>query len=139
MKFTIIPYVGVDKIHFGMQRDQVRSCLGGMFKEFRKSSDSLNTTDAFDGVHIYYNEDNCCEALEFFSPSEVMFNGYNIIGFAYSLGKKIFEAESTAITEDAYGLDARDLGVGLYAPDYEDDSEALIQGVFVYRRGYYNQ
>ncbi|MFZ4703892.1 MAG: hypothetical protein ACOYMG_27935 [Candidatus Methylumidiphilus sp.] len=139
MKFTIIPFVGTDLVFFGMTRDKVRSALGDAFEEFRKTDQSANTTDAFKGVHVYYDAGNHCEAMEFFKPSEVMFKEHSMMGINYSLGKSIIEANSTASVEDSYGLDASDLGIGLYAPEYEDDPSALIQAIFIYQRGYYDK
>ncbi|HQB11118.1 MAG TPA: hypothetical protein PLW37_14740, partial [bacterium] len=70
-----------------------------------------NTTDDFEICHVYYDDNNCCEAIEFFNDIELIFNGVNlfeekmdnIIELLLKTDKKI-EKEKNMITSKALGL-----------------------------------
>ena len=65
IKMDIVPLISVGKVEFGMPRTEVRQIFGE-FSEFRKSELSKNTADAFSFCHVYYDNNNCCEAIEIF-------------------------------------------------------------------------
>ena len=65
-EISVTPLVSVGRIKFGMNRSDVRQILGGDFVEFRKSKFSKNTSDDFHFLHVYYDVDDKCIAVELF-------------------------------------------------------------------------
>ena len=120
------PLKKVDKIEFGMERDVVRK-LYGEYEEFKKSEYSENTTDDFGNFHVYYDENNKCEAVEIFDDVEVTVNGEIIFPV------KIEEAEKieSSFVRDEEGLISIEKSIGIYAPD--EDMESILFG----KKGYY--
>lgn len=120
------PLKKVDKIEFGMERDAVRK-LYGEYEEFKKSEYSENTTDDFGNFHVYYDENNKCEAVEIFDDVEVTVNGEIIFPV------KIEEAEKieSSFVRDEEGLISIEKSIGIYAPD--EDMESILFG----KKGYY--
>ena len=75
VKWIATPLVEINGVKFGMPRSEVRTVLGGKYKEFKKSKFSKNTTDDFGICHVLYNKDDKCEAVEVFRECEVSVNG----------------------------------------------------------------
>ena len=65
MRFDAVPTVRVNGVKFGMNREKVRSLLGAA-TEFYKFDDDINTTDDFGFCHVFYDENDKCEAIEIF-------------------------------------------------------------------------
>lgn len=65
MKIVTVPLESVNDVNFGMMRDEVRRYFGTA-KEFKKSRFSKNTSDDFGWCHVYYDEQNKCQAIEIF-------------------------------------------------------------------------
>lgn len=119
-KLDVIPCKMVGEIAFGMSRAEVRSLFGD-YSEFYKTQFSKRTTDDFGFCHVYYDENDCCEAVEIFEAE------------VYIEGKKVFPCslenikESFPNAKEEYGsyLD-KELSVGIYAPD--DKAETILIG-----------
>ena len=47
----------------------------GEYTEFKKTKFNKNTTDDFGFCHVFYDDNDCCEALELFENAEVEYNG----------------------------------------------------------------
>jgi hypothetical protein len=73
-----IPNVSVGGIKFGMNRDAVRKIINNEYSEFKKHQKVKNTTDDFGFCHVYYDENNKCEAIEFFDDVEILLGNKTI-------------------------------------------------------------
>ena len=120
------PLKKVDKIEFGMERELVRK-LYGKYEEFKKSEYSENTTDDFGSFHVYYDENNKCEAVEIFDDVEVTVNGEKIFPVKIEEAQKI----ESSLVRDEEGLISIEKSIGIYAPD--EDMESILFG----KKGYY--
>jgi hypothetical protein len=80
MGWDIVPFVKFGPIDLGTNRSAVRTLLGGDFRTFRKSRQSVNDTDAYDGVgvHVYYESDDSLREVEAFRPCEPVYKGLSI-------------------------------------------------------------
>jgi hypothetical protein len=90
-------------------------------------------TDAYDdeGIHAYFDERDCLEFVEAFSPAMVVFDGVSLLGrhaaeVETELGDRGYTAEAGDVGPKytalgiALTLDARDIveGVGVFPPGY---------------------
>ena len=112
VKWSATPLKEINGVKFGMPRSEVRTVLGGKFREFKKNKFSKNTTDDFGICHVFYTQDDKCEAVEVFDECEVSING-----------KRVFPAEISALKEQIDDLEedtgsyiSKKLSIGIYAP-----------------------
>ena len=106
------PRVLLNGVKFGMPRSEVRTVLGGKYKEFKKSKFSKNTTDDFGICHVLYNKDDKCEAVEVFRECEVSVNGKLVFPLDISSVKK----QVNDLEEDTGSYISKKLSIGIYAP-----------------------
>lgn len=116
------PLIGVNDVIFGMKRSEVRACFG-KFKEFKKSKISKNTTDDFGFCHVFYTEDDLCEAIEIFNEAEVYIDEIKI----FPTNKETLIKKFPDLIEDNDGYISKEQSVGVYAP--YGDMEGILFGV----------
>lgn len=121
------PLIGIDRIRFGMERSKVRAIWGDAV-EFKKTPVSETTTDDFGFCHVYYDENDECEAIEVFSESEVYVDGKKIfpIDLKKALGTFLF------LSEDEDGAISAEKSVGICAP------EGKMESILFVKDGYYD-
>ena len=112
VKWIATPLVVINWVKFGMPRSEVRTVLGGKYKEFKKSKFSKNTTDDFGICHVLYNKDDKCEAVEVFRECEVSVNGKLVFPLDISSVKK----QVNDLEEDTGSYISKKLSIGIYAP-----------------------
>jgi hypothetical protein len=127
-------YIGVGELRFGDSRLNVRAILGPHYHSFRKAP-GANETDAYDklGLHLYYDENDCLEFVEAFAPSSLTFIGISLLGRQMSDVENDLKAIGHYSRRDDVGLQCDSAGIGLYAPT------GIVDGVAVFRRGYYKR
>jgi hypothetical protein len=124
-----------------MSREDIRRALAPHpATAFRKAPTSVNLADAFRdlGVHIHFDVDDRCEAIELFDPADPTLDGERPIGRPFVELLEWFRSRDSKIETDDAGLTSRRLGVGLYAPAAQKAPEESVEGVIVFRRGYYD-
>ena len=126
-KWQVVPEKSIGKIEFGMNREEVRTLLGDKYEEFKKSEFSVNTTDDYGFLHVYYSEDNRVEAVEVFEDVELVYDDNTIFPIQVSKIKEVLPG----ITEDEWGFTDEKRSVG-----YETDEESATS-ILVGREGYY--
>lgn len=117
----------VNDIPFGADRQTVRNSFGE-FNEFRKSQFSKNTTDDFGAFHIFYDTNNCFEAIEIFE-AEVFINDVKVFPGNLLQVQKII---TTLNSEDNEYWSDIEKSVGLCAPDGE------VESILFGKEGYYD-
>lgn len=117
MTINVIPTKKVNEVQFGMRREDVRKLLGDA-TEFYKFEDDIKTTDDFGFCHVFYDDDDRCEAIEIFSDSEVFVESAKIFPTDFNTAKKII----TDFEQDDEGLICYSKSIGIYAPDGEMES-----------------
>ncbi len=110
----------IGDIIFGMKRNDVRSLFDNKYTEFKKSKFSKTTTDDFSKCHIYYNENNVCEAVEIFNDSkiDIYMDNKKIFPINLSQLKEIF----SDIEEENGSYISKSKSIGIYAPDGQVES-----------------
>ena len=115
-KIKAHPLIGVANITFGMNRQEIRQTLSGFKKEFQKSPLDLKKVDDFGYCHVYYDDNDRCEAVEFFTEVEIQINGQKV-----SPGKiETIKGLITDLIEEDEGFwISKSYSVGITAPDGE--------------------
>lgn len=137
MVYKIKPYTSVGEIKFGMDRKVIRDLFKNNYEEFRKSPFSENTTDDFGICHVYYNNQNKCEAVEFFDSANVSFMDMNISNKSYYEVKVFFKKIDQDIDINEEGFTSYKYGIGVYAPFALNNPKEIIEGIIVFQKNYY--
>ncbi len=134
-KWEIMQYTGIGPLRFGFSRSSVRAELGDDFSEFRKSVDSINSTDEYSrlGMHLYYDSNNKLEFIECFSPCPIHYRGVSLLGKEFEVVLKELEDLGLSARHDDYVCYFDDVGFALYV------SGEVVDGASVYRKGYYDE
>ena len=93
-KWIVIPEVSVNGIKFKDAREFVRSAIkkidgDRVFREFKKNKYSVNTTDDYGDFHIFYDENDRFEAIEFYEGEEVYIGDHKVFPADYQIINKI--------------------------------------------------
>lgn len=128
-KWKINPTISVNGIVFGESRDVVRGILGQPFREFKKTPFSKNTTDAYDSYHIYYDNQNRFEAIEFFGDVKVYVGRCVVYPGKKDKLLKVFED----LVDDGYGYTSLNSSVGAVLADDNTKLDGILFGC----KGYY--
>lgn len=129
-EYKVKPLKLFENIPFGTDRVSVRKLIfetwGLEYSEFLKGN-SGNFVDAYDNVHVFYDEFNNVEAVEFFGDSTV-----------YIDGKIVFPNDKNTVcqilpelTDDMGSWISVKDSVGVYAP------ENVVESVLFGKDGYY--
>ena len=131
MDVVFTPYNSYGCIKFGASRNEIRSAIG-IYKEFKKSPFSKNTTDDFGGFHVYYSDDNYVEAIEVFS-GEIKFNDEIMFPTTLSVFTKIMNTFDSEIMKKNDHIISRALGCCASV------NEGTIDGIILCSKDYFQR
>jgi hypothetical protein len=129
LDFSIAQYGTVGPLNGKLSRGQVREILGDGFDVFWKTTNSLNTTDAyiqFD-LHVYYDERDVVKGVEFFERSKVSWSGHKLVGETSSDVLALFRRNGIDPVVDDDGFEVGELGMGFYV----DGDDGLITALYI--------
>lgn len=87
----VCPLISVDGIPFGTSRADVRNACGNDFREFKKSTFSKNTSDDYGTFHVFYDKNNCMNAIEFFEGATVYVGSTQVFPANLKTVSRVFE------------------------------------------------
>ncbi|MGB3125364.1 MAG: hypothetical protein WBB95_16235 [Pseudomonas sp.] len=118
----------VGPLRFGLPRERAHALLGEAFETFKKTAESVNTTDAYDieGLHLYYDENDRIEGVEFFQGSRFSWKGNVLVGQSCRDLKNFLGLHEVAFSSHNCGIDAKALGMSFYIPDISDEGDGAI-------------
>lgn len=134
MLLELTPSVSLGQIVFGTSREELRKEFESVSKvsEFLKTQNSSTPTDDFADIHlhVYYSDDLRCKGVEVFPPNQVVLSGKELLGIKFSEAQKSLNGLGYKTTIDDSGLTCSELHLGLYSPDHQDNSEAVVESVY---------
>ncbi len=138
MQYLINSYKGAGKLLFGMSRSQIENLFSYQPRRFLKFKEDEYQTDVYEDCYIYFKAPDVCEAVEFFSPAEPIFENIDLLTEPYSKTKELFlQLDRDSICNED-GIISKKLGVGIYAPNAVEEPMCLPEGVIVFEDGYYD-
>lgn len=134
--YEIKPYIGVGDIEFGMNGEKVCSIMGN---EYRRIDNQYTPGFrlCFPQMHIFFDDNNCCNAIEGNILSGFYYKDIQIAGKPFKIIKKIFEEFDNNMDINQDGFTSYKLGIGVYVPTLKKSKNELIQGVIVFKEGYF--
>lgn len=141
MTFDIRPYEGVGKLYFGMDSVEIKKVLGEPSNTFFKTPLDTLETERYENenLFIYYKEPSNIEAIEFYPPSQVVFDGIKLFELSYEALKTFLLKLDSELEIEVDGLTSYKLGIGAYAPNADDDSSLAVESIIVFEKGYYEE
>lgn len=138
--FYVKPFVGVNNIEFGMNPPSVRELLSNNFESFKRSEESAYPCDFFEeiGVFAYYDSKGCLEALEFASPSSVVWSEVDFLNTSADRIRDLLQSNDADTETELDGVTSYKHGLGIYAPNLTDDPKCSPESVIVFAEHYYN-
>lgn len=145
MRHEIRPYVGVDRLRFGMTVQEVRDILGEPRTRFRRDSRTSGDpdTEEFADLFVSFDAQGKCDFVEIFG-GEVFLEGYQLFPGEYVEVLEGISAMGGDLRCDDAGCESMKYGVTLYVPDatdlaYDDcDESPLVVAAGAFRRGYWD-
>lgn len=140
MEFEIQPKVGVGPLRFGMSRSEAREAFKpAQIRSF--GSDTATPSDHFidpgSNVLVYYTDDGMVEAVEFARGAQPVLAGRRFLGQPFREAVDSLRELDPGIQVEHDGATSNHLGIGFYAPSAGREKDALVEGVIVFREGYY--
>lgn len=130
IRIDVIPLVEANGVKFGMKRSEVRDILGES-KEFKKSPLSTTLADDFGYCHVFYDDNDECEAIEIFDEVEVYIDDKLIFPMKKREALKLLKKFFKDLKKDADGLISYKYSIGIYAPEKE------MESILIGRENYY--
>ena len=132
------PFQSVGAIELGKSPEIIRSVINSPWRSFLKGS---TPTDAFEdaGIYVYYDKSNKSEAIEFFTPASLTFQGKVLVDKPYKEIRDWLASIDSNIIHNDSGIEARSLGIGLYAPSFDENErpDELVEAIIVVCKGYW--
>lgn len=118
----------------GQNRSAIRENMNKPYTEFRRIKFSKNSTDDYRSFHVLYDENNICEAIEFFDDYAyaLTLESKSIMGVDRDEIKKFLRKFDINFFEDGYGIISKKLSLGISCPD------GIVETVVVGKKGYYD-
>jgi hypothetical protein len=140
MIFEVKPFKGVGSVELGMTSEQVQAVLKEKPRTFKKNQFSEGLTDDFQnlGLHVHYDHEGNCEAIELFSPSVPIYQGQHLLDKSFGHLEQWLKSLDPKAKFENVGIKSNDVGIGIYAPFGEEEPSKPPEGVIVYKEGYYN-
>lgn len=123
-KWIAVPNEKVGNIVFGMDRKNVRALFDNKYDEFNKIPSSNNTTDDFGMCHVFYDENDHCEAVEIFGDVEIELNEKIVYPNNISIIKELVDD----LEEDGYGYTSVSKSIGLTLVDDTEVIDSILFG-----------
>ena len=137
MDFEIDPFQAVGPIRFGMTQAEVRRLMGQTrVREFRKTPDSIGPTDDFmdENLHVFYDETLHTRGVELFPGATVTLQGRPLVGRPANEVMDWLRGLDPDLQIEDSSVTSERLGFSMYVPDLDDEDDAPIESVYVFRR-----
>ncbi|MFJ9892478.1 hypothetical protein ACIQPR_04005 [Streptomyces sp. NPDC091280] len=124
----VIPWVGIERAHFGEFRSDVRERLGN-FSSFKRSpDDSLIDHYSSRGLMLHFDKSDRLDFIEATAVSELSFSGIQLLQRPF--GDVLAELRSNSIefSLDGSGCVLTGYGIELYTPA-PDELDVDVEGV----------
>lgn len=141
MIWEIVSHIGVGPIRFGQTREVVRQFFKEKPTEFFKGNDPVKT-DYFEqeGVFVFYDANDTCEAVEFCKPAIVEWQKKQLLPLP--LGELLEymrnQDESLDEADTVSGFLSYKNGIGGYTEDVEELEEPA-ETIICFRPGIYGE
>ncbi|GHU37234.1 hypothetical protein FACS1894172_20590 [Spirochaetia bacterium] len=143
-KIEIIPFQSAGKFILNENREKIISKINSTIRNTREETHGINNfiIDDFEDQLVYYNKSNNKLFYVLFSPSvnyELIFNGINLFvlnsGELYNFLKKL---DNNLHTEDYVGFGSLKYGIDIYAPNFVEDNDSLVEAISIAIKGYFD-
>ncbi|MGL5615029.1 MAG: hypothetical protein ACRDD2_02195 [Sarcina sp.] len=127
----IIIYQGTENFKLGIKRISFRNFIRRNPIEFKKTIWSTSSSEDYGDFHLFYNDEDLSEAVEFFQDSKIYLDGENLIGKTREEIRNLLLKKDSDLIEDDFGIISKKLSIGISCPtDIVDAVLIAINGYF---------
>jgi hypothetical protein len=140
MDLVINPYIGIGDLKLGMTQAQIRNTLNSEFRSFVRNKYSEMPEDHFPvlGIFIEYKQPGICTSIQVFEPLNPIWRGKQLLSTIFSeLSQWFLEIDPERELDDT-GFTSFKYGIGVYAPNCEEEPNCLPESIIVFSKGYYD-
>ena len=138
INYSIIPLTQAGLLRFGMSQAEVRQLLGEPFQSVKKTPfDSLPTDDYRQySLHVHYGDGFRVNGISFWPGANVSLYEHAIIKQPLSQVLKWLIPLDPSLKVDLENeqIFSALLGLSIFAPDADDDPDAKIESVYVFKK-----
>lgn len=123
-----------------MDPKEVRARIDDTFSSQFQNEFSRHPSDYFlrAGVTAHFDARGRLEFIELFRPVQAMLDGTDLLGMNFRQALAFLRTRDPSAEMDADGGLSKALGIGFWTSRGDDDHD-LIEHVYVFRDGYYDQ
>ena len=134
--YEVIPYVGIGEIRFGMGPDEVSGLLG---KDYRRIDNryTVGYMLCTGSLNLHFDGDDILVAIEGSVSAGLCYQGFALAGRPFNEVLTYLKGFDPRIKVHRDGATSYQLGIGLYVPTIKKSRKEPVQGVIVFRKGYY--
>lgn len=139
MTTLVRPNEGAGLVSFGMTHDEVCALFADEMPR-QKQADTAFPSDYFarHGIIVHYDDDGVVEAVELGQAAAPMFLDRSIVGKPFDEIVKWLRVHDPRVEVDDAGVTSYRFGVGMYAPHASKSPAEPVEGLIVFRPGYYD-
>lgn len=136
----IVPLQGLEKIRFGTPIYLVREYFGVPYKTFKRTPAAAMPCDFFEsrGIFAYYNASGLLEAFEFVKPARPHCLGVSLLEVSVGEITKTLLSNDPDLEQSDDGVTSYKFGIGIYAPDADENPNLPPESVIAFESGYYD-
>ena len=141
MNFEISSYQRVGPWKIGMSPEEVRGAVGVPSKASSKGSSSKDyPSDYFRDIpaFAYYDKNGLASAFEFAGKAHVTFKELKLLETGFSEIISQLRASDPRFEVEVDGFTSVELGIGAYAPSWQENPNEPPQGIIVFAKSYYD-
>jgi len=139
VNFDLEPLKAPKPLRFGMPKDEVIRILGNPDKQFIRNPAVGFEELAYDRIGVYVSLDRTsqCNAVMIFAPSRAVLDGQDLLKRPAREAIQFIKSKDLDATFENDSLTAYKLGLSVYAPELQEDSQTPIKHVLVFSKEYY--
>lgn len=137
MRYVFNSYGSIGKLKLGMTSEEIKAIMGITPTKFKRFPTQKYDIDKYPEFFVNYKEGGICDAIEFFSPAEIIFQDKNLFQLSFEENKDFFQEIDKNIIVDNEGLTSLKYGIGLYAPFAGETPEEVPEAIIIFEKGYY--
>ena len=134
MNITLLPYISVNQIRFGMSSQEVINVLKREPIKFKKDITDKFESEDYDLFIIYYDITGKCEAIEFNIDSNLCIFDIYVFETPYIKLKNIFNNMDPSLETMDDGFISPKYGFSVYLLD---ESDIYIESIIFFCENYY--
>lgn len=129
----LIIYKGTESLKLNIDRKKFRESIDKKPIEFKKTVWSKISSEDYGLFHVFYDDNDLVDAIEFFNEIEVFLNENNLMKISRIEAREIIKSNDINFIEDDFGIISKKLSIAICCPT------DIVESVLVGRENYFDK